>query len=225
MKSIYVAVLLVSFSACVALAQRQGQNQIGAVVGTELRDSINANFMQRAWAMKQWRVVEGRTNNLTDPGWAYIQGTVAQNTYNGLHVYTGSERILIANAPATADDQPFQGWAKEVGLHSYSTVGGSSSTIRKFDYGVPVQPPAQPVIREAPPRPLTIEEQAAQGERILKYQFAEAEKGLPSFQYIVGRRYLNGDGVTQSVAQAKIWFNKAAEQGNTDARAALEKLR
>jgi TPR repeat protein len=40
-----------------------------------------------------------------------------------------------------------------------------------------------------------------------------AEKGDPAAQYQLGRKYHDGDGVTQNYTEANKWFLKAAEQG------------
>lgn len=40
----------------------------------------------------------------------------------------------------------------------------------------------------------------------------------PAAQYFLGRRYLHGNGVSKSAAEAAQWFNKAAEQGHKHAQ-------
>ena len=37
-------------------------------------------------------------------------------------------------------------------------------------------------------------------------------------QFILGRCYYNGDGVTQDYKEAVEWYTKAAKQGNAEAR-------
>ena len=49
----------------------------------------------------------------------------------------------------------------------------------------------------------------------------EAEKGHASAQYMLGRRYLYGDGMTRDDEQARHWLEKAAAQGDLDAQATL----
>ena len=49
----------------------------------------------------------------------------------------------------------------------------------------------------------------------------EAEKGLASAQYMLGRRYLYGDGIAKDEEQARRWLEKAAAQGDLDAQATL----
>ena len=52
----------------------------------------------------------------------------------------------------------------------------------------------------------------------------DAEEGDSEAQYNLGICYLNGDGCPQDRAKAARWFQKAAEQGNEDAKAALAEL-
>jgi len=49
-----------------------------------------------------------------------------------------------------------------------------------------------------------------------------AEKGYSRAQYRIGKCYLDGVGVRKDAAAALEWFRLAAEQGNAEARAALE---
>lgn len=48
-----------------------------------------------------------------------------------------------------------------------------------------------------------------------------AEEGDAEAQYMLGDRYLNGEGVTQDASEAVKWLRKAAEQGNDEAQFAL----
>ncbi|HYV31972.1 MAG TPA: hypothetical protein VEO53_12825, partial [Candidatus Binatia bacterium] len=54
-----------------------------------------------------------------------------------------------------------------------------------------------------------------------RIEMQEAEKGLASAQYMLGRRYLYGDGVAVDEDEALHWLEKAAVQGNPDAQATL----
>jgi Sel1 repeat len=53
---------------------------------------------------------------------------------------------------------------------------------------------------------------------------AKAEAGDAEAQKTLGECYSNGQGVTQSYAQAAQWYRKAADQGNAAAQAALGEL-
>jgi uncharacterized protein len=51
-----------------------------------------------------------------------------------------------------------------------------------------------------------------------------AEQGDATSQYSLGRLYHLGQGVSQDYVQAVAWYRKAAEQGDENARQALENL-
>ena len=53
---------------------------------------------------------------------------------------------------------------------------------------------------------------------------AAAGLGLPEAQYSVGWCYYEGKGVKQDYDEALKWYRLAAEQGNSDAIAALSEL-
>jgi hypothetical protein len=207
----------------VCLAQKPGlaKNALTEPIGYDYINGVVNDSLGRAWAATQFRLIEGKTNKLTDPGWSFLQGTVFQNAGGGMIVSVGGEHVFITQIPAVADGQPCSAWAKEVGLYQYSTVAGSTRTIRKFDCGLPVAAPATVVYREPIAQPLSDQEKSDLAKRVLKYQSEQADKGLPSFEYIMGKRYLIGDGVTQNVGTARSWFEKAAAQGDSDAKKAL----
>jgi len=48
-----------------------------------------------------------------------------------------------------------------------------------------------------------------------------AEQGYALAQILLGRMYINGEGVTQNYQEAVKWFQKAAVQGNADAQVYL----
>ena len=51
-----------------------------------------------------------------------------------------------------------------------------------------------------------------------------AEQGYASAQKMVGKYLENGWNCPKNVAKAKEWYQKAADKGNEDAKAALERL-
>ena len=53
---------------------------------------------------------------------------------------------------------------------------------------------------------------------VSKKIFLEADKGDPDFQYLRGRMYSSGEGVTMNSEEAAMWFLKAAEQGHVEAQ-------
>jgi len=58
-------------------------------------------------------------------------------------------------------------------------------------------------------------------EKSLSKHLQAAENGDSDAQYRIGLMYLNGEGVSQDLAQAARWYRKAAEQGNSDAQFGL----
>ena len=57
---------------------------------------------------------------------------------------------------------------------------------------------------------------------LIKWCRKAAELGDADAQYNLGVMYSEGHGVPQSNAEAKVWFEKAAEQGNEDAQSILD---
>ena len=53
---------------------------------------------------------------------------------------------------------------------------------------------------------------------ILAECLAEAEKGNPIAQFVLGTRYEQGECVDQDFPQAARWYRKAADQGDRDAQ-------
>lgn len=61
--------------------------------------------------------------------------------------------------------------------------------------------------------------------RIIAHQMREASNGLPSFQLILGKRYLTGDGVETNLALAKHWLQSACTNGEPIATNLLSQLK
>lgn len=61
-------------------------------------------------------------------------------------------------------------------------------------------------------------------EKIIDYQTREAKRGLPSFQLLLGKRYLTGDGVETNLALARHWLQSAATNGEPVATNLLSRL-
>lgn len=57
--------------------------------------------------------------------------------------------------------------------------------------------------------------------KIIAHQLREASNGLPSFQLIMGQRYLRGDGVETNLALARHWLTAAKTNGVTEAEKLL----
>lgn len=54
--------------------------------------------------------------------------------------------------------------------------------------------------------------------------YKEAEAGQAWEQYNLALCYENGDGVSKDIAEARTWYQKAAEQVDEDAKEALKRL-
>jgi len=60
--------------------------------------------------------------------------------------------------------------------------------------------------------------------RVVTYQQQQAEKGMPSFQLELGRRYLRGDGVETNLALARHWLHAASTNGESQATNLLKQI-
>lgn len=61
-------------------------------------------------------------------------------------------------------------------------------------------------------------------EKAAEYYQMAAIQGHPESQYNLGVLFLNGSGVPEDKKEAKKWFEMAAEQGNEEAKSALERM-
>jgi hypothetical protein len=135
-----------------------------------------------------------------------------------------SKRIFLRNYSSSlwpTTGKWIEGVAMQTGVFQHG-----NETLEQWDYGVDYTPQ---------PRTLTPEEVAAakteadrkKAERdaaILKFELENSEKGSDLYQYRVGLRYLNGNGVPKDLAKARDYLSKAAAQGNKEAAAELAKL-
>jgi TPR repeat protein len=67
-------------------------------------------------------------------------------------------------------------------------------------------------------------EKAEELQRIIVFQKERAAAGKASFQYDLGVRYLEADGVEQDLEAARKWLSAAANQGHDQARQKLRQL-
>jgi TPR repeat protein len=91
-----------------------------------------------------------------------------------------------------------------------------------------VAPTAPPVLG-VPPRvaPAPIKpslDKAERDRRVVEFQKKRAGEGLPSAQYELGVRYMNGEGVDKDLKAARKWLSKSAEAGNSEAQKKLKEL-
>jgi hypothetical protein len=60
--------------------------------------------------------------------------------------------------------------------------------------------------------------------RIIAYQNQQASNGLPSFQFELGKRYANGDGVKTNLLLARHWLQSACTNGSAQASNLLKQI-
>src|ERR1043166_885421 len=203
-----------------------------AGVSVNLSKDIDQSFLgpktQLDWP---YRVVNGQTNDVhRTPGWESFSGKVISKMDQGKYRIhdTASDRILILKGiplDLVDDDSLPEVRCKYVSTESYTaSATNSNRTVRVYDFGQPSSPPHS--IIEA----LKMEKARliAQYDRMLQQkvegEVQRAKGGSPSAQYMLGRRYLYGDGVGKDPQAARAWFEASAAQGNPDARAMLSSL-
>lgn len=74
-------------------------------------------------------------------------------------------------------------------------------------------------VEEARMRPIREQES-----KILAYQLDRASNGYPSYQVLIGKRYLTGDGVETNLALARHWLQSACTNGEPQATNLLIQL-
>lgn len=93
-----------------------------------------------------------------------------------------------------------------------------------------VAAPPTPMVMAPPPAPTEADlakaaaEKEAADKRLLDFQRQRAEGGSPSAQYELGLRYLTGNGVEVSLAEARRWLAASANQDNSAAQRKLKEL-
>jgi TPR repeat protein len=75
-----------------------------------------------------------------------------------------------------------------------------------------------------PVKVVTEEERRAIQQKTINFQTERAEAGAAESQYDLGMRYLKGDGLEKDPEKAAKWLKKAADQGHSQAKAALQTL-
>jgi hypothetical protein len=108
----------------------------------------------------EWRVMNGYTNHTHTAGWAVFKGVVEQHHRDGIRVrgsyyVRGSEirhngDFIVVNFPYEVADGDTIGYGPETfllawpsGLYEYTSVLGGPRTLRKLDWGKPIQVPAR----------------------------------------------------------------------------------
>src|SRR5262249_46783862 len=192
-------------------------------LGASLDESFAGNKARLKWP---YRVVNGATNDVrADPGWELLGGTVLEKQSDGAYVVLleGGQLVTIRNVPLDlVDNEPMPDVeCKYVGTEQFSASGTSKKTVKAYDFGVACSPPAKTIDAMKRQKAYVLQLRREANERRIRLEMQEAEKGRASAQYMLGRRYLYGDGIAEDEEQARRWLEKAAVQGNLDAQATL----
>lgn len=104
----------------------------------------------------------------------------------------------------------------------YSSGGGSSYVppYRSPSTVTPSLPAGQytpPAVQYAYPQTKPIVDDQDLKRRVLKHKKLSAAKGLPTYQYELGKMYLNGDEVDRNEKIGRFYLEMSAQQGNTQA--------
>jgi hypothetical protein len=201
-------------------------------LGTGLNDSFVGAKARLKWP---YRVVNGITNDVrADPGWYTLRGTVHRKISTGRYLVSFDETdrppfvakgqdVIIMNAPLDlVDNDPLQSIeCKLVGSETYESLSGAKSTVRVLDYGIACSPPKETIETLKKQKAFVLEQRRDAKERRIRLEMLDAEKGRASAQFMLGRRYLYGDGIAEDEDLARHWLESAAAQGNPDAQATL----
>lgn len=133
-------------------------------------------------------------------------------------------RFFLRNYPSSlmpTTGKRIQGLAIQTGVFQYRT-----ETLEQWDFGVDNAPqPHKLTPEEVAAAKTQADRRKAEGDAaILRFELESSEKGSDLYQYRVGLRYLNANGVPKDIAKARDYFSKAAAQGNKEAAAELAKL-
>ncbi len=161
----------------------------------------------------------GPVNHLQSQGaWAPAGGSVASETRHP------GKRFFLRNYPPSlwpTTGKRIEGLAMQTGVFQHS-----NETLEQWDYGVDYTPQAHMLTPEeaAAAKTEADRKKAERDAATLKFESENSEKGSDLYQYRVGLRYLNGNGVPKDLAKARDYLSKAAAQGNKEAAAELAKL-
>jgi len=196
-------------------------------IAVKLAEGTNDTFaVAKSRLNWPYRVVNGITNDAyANAGWVTLSGKVVQNLDDGRYLVRDlhDKLVMLKNVPLElADDAPLTPVrCKDVGLETYTSVSNAKATRQLYDFGVPCSPPKEVIDSLKLQKEFRLQQYSQANERRFRIEMQEAEKGLASAQYMLGRRYLYGDGITRDDDQARHWLERAAAQGERDAQATL----
>jgi TPR repeat protein len=173
--------------------------------------------------------VNGITNDAyAEAGWSTFAGKVLQKLEDGKYLVKDTSQdppvtVILNNVPLDlVDDEaltPVR--CKDIGSEAYTAVNNAKTTRRVYDFGVPCSPPKGVIDSLKLQKEFLLQQYSQANERRFRIELQEAEQGSASAQFMLGRRYLYGDGVAEDEEQARRWLEKAAAQGELDAQATL----
>ena len=192
-------------------------------LGTGLDESFAGAKARLKWP---YRLVNGVTNDVrADPGWEVLGGTVLQKESDGTYRVSleRGQVVTIRNVPLDLVDNERMPdiECKYIGTEQYPTTDANKKTVKAYDFGIGCSPPAKTIESLKRQNAYVLQQRREANERRIRLEMQEAEKGRASAQYMLGRRYLYGDGIAEDEEQARHWLEKAAAQGDLDAKATL----
>ncbi len=212
-----------------AAAQRA---RIGAAFEVKYDIEAYQAQMKRALAVEPWREIDGVTNSIFGEGWFHFCGKVTKVLTNGILVdgyilaltkFDVDHQIyFLVNFPyVVADNDLLEFTRYFMGKSSGTVTMPDGAVLHKYDYGKVCAPApeyiAAMIAKNA--RARQVAENAT-----LKLDQEKAEEGDAMYEYRLGMRYQNGNGVDKDQDKAREWFRKAAAQGYEDAKVALVNL-
>ena len=200
---------------------------ISVNLGKALDDSFAGAKTHLNWP---YRVVDGVTNDVSrDAGWVALDGRVVSKFEEGKYLIKknpGESLVILKNVPlAKVDDEGMPSvQCKEIGSETYVAANNVKNTVKAYDFGVPCSPPKEAIDNLKVQKSFILQQYKEANERRVQFEIQEAGKGDATAQYMLGRRYLYGDGTPKDEQQARRWLEASALQGNADARSKLQSL-
>lgn len=187
------------------------------------------------------------------PEWTYLNGKILQVTDGGLLfrryeetdflLHGDYELIFVKNVPnqRAVDDELYVLYAIADEPHSYVSAAGIRKTIPGFDFGTePTEEAVAKLKVEAEKRNAETQKRieafnaktldaAAQRKKesdakVIAFSQEQAVKGSGTYQFRLGKRYAEGDGVEKDLAKARAWLEAACTNDVSDARDLLVSL-
>jgi len=197
------------------------------VIGVDGRDLICRSFTEET----QVRSAGGRGNMALSPVYSQVKtykDTFVLTNYPSAGQFSRGDSIHPPLMVMRVGAAMLHSGDVTVYRSSYGTDTAyhNASQYVLYDYGTPYAPPQRPLTAEeiAAAKDAVAKKKAAGEAAKLKFDQELAEAGKDLYQYRMGVRCLEANGVERDTNQAKVWFGKAAAQGSEDAAKALKKL-